>query len=355
MSANFNVLLDVITRRREPSFIPMYEHAVDDPVIEQIMGYDFSKIDKSSLDGKLDYLKKKITFYQQMGFDCFPFEITPRFAEYRQLKTDDTAVYSAGQRSWMDEHNGVIQTMEDVENPEYWPETDVAFDFELFERVCSMMPEGMKVIGGASGGPFEHASFLMGLEGLCIATYEDEELVEKLCEKIGRSITGIAERLARIENLGAYRFGDDLGFKSSTMLPPDKLRKYFFPWSRKVVEAVHKAGKPFVLHSCGQLREVMDDLIDDVKIDAKHSFEDVIMPVTEAKKIWGERVALLGGIDVDFLCRRSTQEIKEHTKRVMEECSKGGGYAIGSGNTITNYMPAKNYLAMVDAVREFNR
>ena len=78
---------------------------------------------------------------------------------------------------------------------------------------------------------------------------------------------------------------------------------------------IHQAGKPFLLHSCGQLEKIMDDLIDDVKIDAKHSFEDVIMPVTEAKRRWGDRVALLGGVDVDYLCRHSPEEIMEYTKR----------------------------------------
>ena len=76
-----------------------------------------------------------------------------------------------------------------------------------------------------------------------------------------------------------------LATKNATMIfRPIYWRKYVFPWQKRVVEAVHKAGKPFVLHSCGQLEAVMEDLINDVKIDAKHSFEDVILPVTEAKK-----------------------------------------------------------------------
>lgn len=133
-----------------------------------------------------------------------------------------------------------------------------------------------------------------------------------------------------------------------------KVRKYVFPWSKKVVEVVHQAGKPFLLHSCGQLEKIMDDLIDDVKIDAKHSFEDVIMPVTEAKRRWGDRVALLGGVDVDYLCRHSPAEIMEYTKRVMDVCSRGGGYAIGTGNTVANYIPVENYLAMLKAAADFN-
>lgn len=200
----------------------------------------------------------------------------------------------------------------------------------------------------------EHACFLMGSENLFVAIYDDEALVVRLFERIGQSLAEIAKRLVQYEKLGIYRFGDDLGYKSATMLSPEMLRKYVFPWQKKVVLEAHKAGKAFILHSCGQLQEVMDDLIDDVGIDAKHSFEDAIMPVTEAKKRWGRRIAILGGVDVDFLCRRTPGEVKNYTLKILEECSKNGGYAIGTGNTVTNYIPVKNYLAMLEAAREFN-
>lgn len=58
-----------------------------------------------------------------------------------------------------------------------------------------------------------------------------------------------------------------------------------------------------IIHSCGYLDQVMDDLVDDVRIDARHSYEEVILPVTEAKRRYGDRVAILGGIDMDL--RRS--------------------------------------------------
>lgn len=354
MSINFNTLRDVITRTKIPSTIPLYEHGVDLPIISEIMGYDFSKIDFNSDDGLFEMWSKMITFYNQMGYTYLPLEMGVNFANTKINSTEHDDIQDTVKRGWVDEHDGAIKTMEDLDNAEYWPEIDKAFNYPLFEKIANSLPEGMKIIGGASGGPFEHASFLMGLEGLCIGMYEDEDMIEKLFEKIGTTLVGIAEKLVKLDNLGVYRFGDDLGYKCTTMISPDALRRYVFPWQKKVVEVVHKAGKPFLLHSCGQLEAVMDDLIDDVKIDAKHSFEDVIIPVTEAKKIWGDRVAIIGGIDVDFLCRATPEEIKERTKRTLDICSKGGGYAVGSGNTITSYMPSKNYLAMLDAVREFN-
>ena len=93
------------------------------------------------------------------------------------------------------------------------------------------------------------------------------------------------------------------------MFSPETLRRWVFPWHKKMVEAIHKAGKVAILHSCGQLKDVMDDVIDGMHYDAKHSFEDQITLVEEAYDIWGKRIAILGGIDVDFLARNTKEEI----------------------------------------------
>jgi uroporphyrinogen decarboxylase len=113
-------------------------------------------------------------------------------------------------------------------------------------------------------------------------------------------------------------------------------------------------GKPYLLHSCGKLDEIMDDLIDDVGIDGKHSFEDAILPVTQAKGLYGGRIALLGGIDMDFLCRSGEQDIRRRVADTLDVCMKGGGYCLGTGNTVANYVPLDNFLAMLDEGRRYS-
>ncbi|MGE5598553.1 MAG: uroporphyrinogen decarboxylase family protein [Bacteroidota bacterium] len=343
-----------VLRRGTPARVPYYGHFVDGEIIEQIMGF---RLDDPGLSPRENDRRRwglQIQFYAQMGYDYLPMEIAPRFAQRSELLAADTAHYSRGQRGWVDEHGGPIRSMADLENPANWPQVEDLADYNLFRDVAAMLPPGMKIIGGLSGGPFEHASFLMGLEPLSIALYDAPELATRLFARIGEALTGAAERLAALDGLGAYRFGDDLGYKNATILSPAKLRELVFPWQKRIVAAVHRAGKPFVLHSCGQLAAVMDDLIDEVGIDAKHSYEDTILPVSEAKRLYGQRVAILGGIDVHFLATAAPHEIKERVKRTLDACAPGGGYALGSGNTIANYIPVPNYLAMLEAAREWN-
>jgi uroporphyrinogen decarboxylase len=148
--------------------------------------------------------------------------------------------------------------------------------------------------------------------------------------------------------IGALRQGDDLGFKTSTFLPPDILRQYVFPIYKRMVQAAHEKDKCFILHSCGNLAEVYDDLIDDCGIDAKHSYEDVILPVNEFKKQYGHRVTPLGGLDVDKVCQLGEADLRAYTRKMVEDCFADGFWALGTGNSLTDYMPVENYLIVLD-------
>lgn len=197
-------------------------------------------------------------------------------------------------------------------------------------------------------GPYEWVSQMMGVIGLSYALVDNVELVDRMFDKIGRLIVSANRQLSTMGCIGALRQGDDLGFKTATFLSPDMLRKYVFPTYKKMAEAAHGQDKPFILHSCGNLEDVYDDLIDHCKIDAKHSFEDVILPVSEFKAKYGDRITALGGLDVDVICRSSEEDLRAYTRMQVEKCFSDGYWALGTGNSLTDYMPVENYLIVLD-------
>jgi uroporphyrinogen decarboxylase len=228
-----------------------------------------------------------------------------------------------------------------------WPSPDM-ITFDEFSAVAKVLPAGMKMIG-QTGGIFEMAQQLCGYENICLFMADDRRLVAKLFDRIGNLYLHLYDGMARIKDVGAVVISDDLGFKTQTLVAPGDLREFVFPWFRKLVEIAHKYDKPCLLHSCGNLAAVMDDLIDEVGIDAKHSYEDAILPVTAAKKKYGKRIAILGGLDIDRLCRSTPEEITAFSNELIKECGADGGYALGSGNSIPDYVPVENYLAMLAA------
>jgi len=126
------------------------------------------------------------------------------------------------------------------------------------------------------------------------------------------------------------------------------LRKYVLPWHKRFAAIAHERNMPYLLHSCGNLEKIMQDLILDVGIDAKHSFEDNIIPVQDFQAQYGNRIAVLGGLDMDILAAGTPEQVRQKTRALIETCGQRGRYAIGSGNSIPDYVPVENYLAMID-------
>lgn len=352
-SPNFERLLKVLWREK-PDRLPFYEHLVDNEVIENITGKPITKILASKGICSKDYLEILVEFYAKLGYDYVPFEVPLNLPRTNVLQTIDVAYLSRGTRTWQDEMKGTIETLEDFERYP-WPEVEEAADLSCFEILNKLLPDGMRVVGGVSGGVFEHVSWLMGLNNVCKAVYTNKELVSKMFEKVGSLIFAVDEKIVKNNYVGALRMGDDLGYKGGTFIAPKFLRKYVFPWYEKCVELAHRNNLPFILHSCGNLyrpdetgKSVMDYLVYDIKIDAKHSYEDAIMPVTKIKEKYGNRVAILGGVDVDKLVRLSENELRSYVRDIINKCAPGGAYALGSGNSISNYVPVKNYLAMLE-------
>jgi len=315
----------------------------DLPILEAVMGRPAPQDPDAERRFRIEFMTK-------LGYDYVVGRQTLWFPGPEALLAPDTAVQTQGQRGWQEEHRGVIESWEDFEKYP-WPETTDT-TFEDIEKLGPLLPAGMKVTALLPGGMLENLIRLFGYEPLCYALIENRELVQAVADRLGECELKVYRGLCDIEHVGALWLNDDLGFKTQTMISPADLRAFVFPWHKRLVEYAHAHGKPVILHACGNLKEVMDDLIDDVGIDAKHSFEDIIQPVTEAKRQYGARVALIGGIDVDVLARCTEEEVRRYTRRVIEECAPGGGWALGSGNSVANYIPVRNFLAMLDEGRQ---
>jgi uroporphyrinogen decarboxylase len=270
----------------------------------------------------------------------------------RTVSTEDTARLPRAARSFVDDNHGIIETRRDFDAYP-WP----AVSEDLLDNVYEMerlLPGGMKILLSAGGGILENVVWLMGYVPFSYAVYDDEQLIYDMFEKVGTITTGIlglALKKADRKKIGAVVQGDDMGYNKGTMISPALMRKFVFPWTKKLAAIAHSYELPYILHSCGNLEGVMDDLIDDVGIDAKHSYEDKIMPVAEFKQKYGKRIAVLGGVDLDFLCTRSEGEVRNYVADILEKCMPGGGYALGSGNSLANYVPINNIYAMYDEGR----
>lgn len=233
-----------------------------------------------------------------------------------------------------------------------WPDAQSG-NYNIYHQLSNFLPDGMKLLGFSNGGILENATDLVGFEKLCMLYLLDPELTREIFDQIGKRLLQFYSIVASIPSVGACVVNDDWGFKTQTMFPPEMMEEYVFPWIRKIVEVIHSQGKPAILHSCGNLEKIMDVIIDDLKLDGKHSFEDGIYAVEKAYEQWHDRIAIMGGIDMDFLARRSPDEIYQRSMKLLERTFDRGGFALGSGNSIPAFVPNANYFAMLRAASDF--
>ena len=247
-------------------------------------------------------------------------------------------------------HGGVIHDRESFENYA-WGDPEQT-DWDALQRLKPHLPDGMKLIICTAGGVLENLVSLLGYEDLCFMLEDDPALLHEITDSIGSRLLRFYELGLQQKSVGAAFVNDDWGFKSQPFLAPEQMREFITPWHRRFVQTIHAAGRPALLHSCGELKLLWDDIIDDLKFDGKHSYEDTILPVEEAYEKYGSRIAILGGMDVDFLCRATPDAIYRRCKAMIERTQTRGGYGLGSGNSITDYIPVENYNALRRAALE---
>ena len=351
---NWPGLVDNILRKGTPDRVYHIELFQDSEVRDAIA--ERFRLTANLDENDPDYDRRKYIAVQRFcGFD---YVIGPYLMEMplplHSIK-DTAALARKSGRAFMDEHTGPITSWEDFEKY-FWPDPRAAENTVELEWYEQNLPEDMCIIGQEGFGHFsEMLTWLMGYETLCYALFDQRELVAAIANRLQEIYEVSLQRILEFERVRVVWGSDDMGFKTGLLISPEDTRELVLPGHKLMSEMSHAAGRPYLLHSCGKLTEIIDDLIDTVKIDAKHSFEDTIEDVRQVKRSYGQRVALLGGIDVDFLCRSEEAAIRKRVRETLDICMSGGGYCLGTGNSVANYIPLDNYLTMVDEGRLYGR
>jgi hypothetical protein len=337
---DYTNILKVVQNKR-PDYLPLYEHHIDAPFISKVVGEDLSAegLNGAELEA---YYRKIIGFWKDMTYDAFDYE-----AAICDILPGHGAILGG--------MKGPVQTRGDFNS---YPWEDIPLIFKEayiphLEAIRKTLPAGMKAYGGCGYGIFEASQDLVGYEPLCVMQCMDPELFAELFVRIGDLWSELWSWL--IKNYSDifvfFRMGDDLGHKTSTMLDPEIIKTHILPQYRRIIDLVHHSGKKFLLHSCGKIFPLMEDIIS-LGIDAKHSNEDQIAPFSQWIKKYAERIGLFGGFDMNELILNEYDYVFEKVRREGTQFrAMANGYGLGSGNSIPDYMNVDGFMAMVDAVK----
>ena len=333
--------------RQEPDRVPLAELGVDPEVKEAFLGRP------------VQTLQDDIDFWVNAGYDFILVDTdlyaAPQIQQAIVNPHANTAtIYSAHRqdRAWVSTQAKAIRNWEDAERFP-WPTAD-QIDYSIYESVARQLPPGMKAVT-TFGHLFTTTWQLMGFEAFCIATIEEPELIQSMMDHLGEETIRMLERVLAFDCVGAVCIQDDIAYTSGPMISPKQLRKIFFPWLKRTAEIAHAYGRPLIFHSDGDVSSVLPDIVG-AGVDALHPIEPKCMDIVAVKRDYGDRLALIGNVDLGYTLTRGTpQEVAEEVKFLIKNVAPGGGYMLSSANSITNYVPIENYRALLKTTLEFGR
>jgi uroporphyrinogen decarboxylase len=131
------------------------------------------------------------------------------------------------------------------------------------------------------------------------------------------------------------------------------MRKHLFPWYRRIGEVAARYNKPLLFHSDGNLRPILEDLIA-CGIKVIQPIEPKGMDINSLKDDYAGRLCLVGNIDLGSTLTLGTPaEVRSEVRQHIRDLAPGGGYCVGSSNSVTNYVPLANFKAMLEATFDF--
>ncbi len=336
----------MITGQEPPRRVHMAELRMDEELVRWVTEEVFGERWVAPEADRRGYWGQYLRFCERLGYDFFCYWGFPwtGLPELRERRAADTAALGAGTRSWVEEESGIIGDWEDFRR---FPWDAVGFDERPLHLLAAALPTGMRLAVSTHWFAFV-SQRLIGMEKLFLLSHDDPALVRAALDRWGELTYAYYEACLQRPEVVAMFHSDDLGHKTATLLAPNWLREHILPWFQGFAELAHGCGKQFWLHSCGNVLAVMEDLIQEVGIDAYHSFQDVIIPVTEFQRRYGDRIGVMGGVDMDPLARMPLEKFRGYVRGILGECMPRGRYALGAGNSLANYVRPENYLAMLE-------
>ena len=198
---------------------------------------------------------------------------------------------------------------------------------------------------------FERAWTLRGMENLLMDMHLHPDFVEELLDAI------LEFNLALLAHAVAFpidgcRFGDDWGTQRGVMMGVELWRRFLKPRLARQYAFAREHGKRVMIHSCGAVAELFDDLIE-IGVDCFNPFQPEVMDVYAMKRRYGDRLSFYGGMSTQRTLPFDTPDgVRAAARRLMAEVGRGGGYILGPAHDTPKDVSLANALALIDTCRE---
>ena len=342
LDPDFERLRKTLLLEGEPDRVPNAELHIDWQIKEAFLGRP------------IETVQDDVDFWYQAGYDYIYLRANYEYRMVGDGKADEDHIYAGDMQvtEWVEDKKSLISSWEDYQAYP-WPDPE-AIDYSNLDACAGALYPGMKIISGV-GGIFTRVWRIMGFDTFSYALVDQPDLVAELFRRIGETQLTVFRKIVEMDQVGAMWYGDDLAYKTGTMVSPALLREHLFPYLEEMGAICREKDLPFVMHSDGDLHEVLPDLLQ-AGLNGLHPIEPLAMDSVELKQEYGDRLCLLGNIEIgEVLTNGTPEDVEGEVRRRIRDLAVGGGYAVGSSNTVAHYVKLENFKAMIQATRQHGR
>ena len=329
--------------RKEPDRVPMLEWSIDSKVMDAIYPecsyFDF--LDKIGMDAVSLGFEYTLSGHQRNVQPGYKFKD----------KWGVTRIYTGEAIAYPIE--GIIESEEDLKSyiPPDPEDPDVLGPFpDLVQRF-----KGEKAIIWENRDVMSNPRYLRGTENLFLDYIENPKFAHEITEM---AFSYEIEVVKKAVKAGAeiVMFGDDYAYNCGPLISPKHFREFVLPGLKKMVTLVHEMGALCIKHSDGNLMKILDMIIE-TGIDGINPIDPIAgMNIQKIKKMYGNRVCIIGNIDCgDLLTNGTPEQVIKAVKRCIKTASPGGGHILSSSNSIHSGVKPENFLAMVEAAKKYGK
>lgn len=321
-------------KREQPDRVPTMEWVLNPDVTEAISGD-----------------RDQLTFAKKMGIDAIAVSLN-----YSREKVDDEHFvdeWGVKRISYDEYPTPVAYPIKDENDFKNFkvPDPDAEYRFDSIKKALKEA-EGEVGIVARVKDIFSEPRDLMGFEEFLMSFYLQPELAAQLMEMCVEHSTRIAHNLKEL-GVEVVVIGDDIANNTGLLMRPEMYVEQVYPYFKKLVQNLKAEGLYVIKHSDGDLRAVLDELVDS-GIDCLDPIDPLgSMDIAYMKKTYGGRIALKGNIDcVETLVEKPLEDVRKETARCIIDASVGGGHIISSSNSIHKGISPRNYEYFLKQVHE---
>lgn len=196
---------------------------------------------------------------------------------------------------------------------------------------------------------FERLWSLRGMENALTDFYLYPDEVKKLFDKFSDFYCDIIERGKKEQNLDGIFVSDDIGTQTSTFFSKEIFDEFFKPYYKKICDKCHSLGMHFWLHSCGNIENFMEGLIE-AGVDVIHPIQKYTMDQAKIAKDYGDKICIWAGFDMQQIIPYGTpDEVRQEVRNMIDTYfNPRGRFMFTAGNQISKDCTHQSYFALCD-------